>query len=192
MLRVSDRAAVISSAALYATLQPYYVRLYNSNGAAYYSGYNRGAVDLWDSAQGSGNGWFGSGASAIDVLADWWFYFTPNTDRSYGYTISCPLHGFFICYADDGFWDSKEAHVRLDLSAMGYQYNAKPTTSVNVFDYDGQNTNLNSRYDNAPRFRSRLRTDGSTRPRSSPTTNAFERRLSSARNASSSSAGYRT
>jgi len=152
MLRISDRASVISSAALYATLQPYYVRLYNSNGTEYYSGYNPGAVDLWDSAQGSGNGWFGGGASAIDVLADWWFYFNPNANRSYGYTISCPLHGFFICHADDGFWDSKEAHVRLDLSAMGYQYNAKPTTSVNVFDYDGQNMNLNSRYDNAPLF----------------------------------------
>ncbi|HEX3815590.1 MAG TPA: hypothetical protein VHX59_22365 [Mycobacteriales bacterium] len=152
MLRVADRASVVFSAALYASLQPYYVRLYNSNGSVYYSGYNPGAVDLWDDAKGSGNGWFGSGAASIDVLADWWFYFNPREDRSYSYTISCPLHGYFICHADDGFWDSKEAHVRLDVSAMGYQYNAKPTTSVNIFDYDGQNINLNNRYDNAPVF----------------------------------------
>jgi hypothetical protein len=150
VLRTVDREMVVTGASLYASLQPYYVRLYNSSGAVYYSGYNPGAVDLWDSAEGSGNGWFGSGASSIDVLADWWFYFNANADRAYSYTISCPMHGFFICYADDGFWDSKEAHVRLDLSAMGYQYNAKPTTSVNVFDYDAQNININNRYDNAP------------------------------------------
>ena len=152
LLRLADHATVVTRAAFYASLQPYYVRLYNSNGAVYYSGYNPGAVDLWDDAQGAGNGWFGSGAASIDVLADWWYYFRPDADRSYSYTVSCPLHGFFICYADDGFWDSKQAHVRLDLSAMGYQYNAKPTTTVNIFDYDGQNINLNSRYDNAPIF----------------------------------------
>lgn len=152
MLRVADRATVVTRATFYAALQLYYVGLYNSNEAVYYSGYNPGAVDLWDDAQGAGNGWFASGAASIDVLADWWYYFRPDADRSYSYTISYPLHGFFICYADDGFRDSKEAHVRLDLSAMGYQYNAKPTTTINVFDYDGQNVNINSRYDNAPVF----------------------------------------
>jgi hypothetical protein len=149
-IRFSDRAAVVSAAQLYAVLSPYYVRLYNSDGTNYYTSYNPGNVDLWDDAQGSGSGLFGTGAASIDVLADWWFYFYPNTNRWYNYTIAAPMHGFYICYADDGFWDSKEAHVRLDISATGYQYNTKATSSVNLFDYDGQNINLANRYDNNP------------------------------------------
>lgn len=149
---VQDRATALTTAQLYAVLVPYYVRLYNSDGTTYYSGYYPGNVDLWDDAKGSGNGWFGSGAASIDVLADWWYYFNPNTDRWYNYTIVCPMHGFYICYADDGFWDSKEAHVKLDVSAAGYQYTWKPSTNVNLFDYDGQNINLANRYDNSPVF----------------------------------------
>lgn len=149
---VEERAAAVSAAALYAVLVPYYVRLYNSDGTTYYSAYSPGSVDLRDDAQGSGNGWFGSGAASIDVLADWWYYFSPNTDRWYNYTIVAPMHGFYICYADDGFWDSKEAHVKADISATGYQYTWKPTTTTNLFDYDGQNINLANRYDNSPVF----------------------------------------
>src|ERR1700756_1872803 len=44
---VEDRAAAVSAAALYAVLVPYYVRLYNSDGTTYYSGYSPGNVDLW-------------------------------------------------------------------------------------------------------------------------------------------------
>ena len=145
-----DRPANVSASGLYAVLSPYYVRLYNSDGTNYYSSFSPGNVDLWDDAQGSGSGLFGSGSASIDVLADWWYYFTPNTNRWYNYTIVAPMHGFYICYADDGFWDSKEAHVRADISAVGYQYNYKATTSVNLFDYDGQNINLTNRYDTNP------------------------------------------
>jgi hypothetical protein len=88
---VEERAAAVSAAALYAVLVPYYVRLYNSDGTTYYSAYSPGSVDLRDDAQGSGNGWFGSGAASIDVLADWWYYFSPNTDRWYNYTIVAPM-----------------------------------------------------------------------------------------------------
>jgi hypothetical protein len=149
-VRTFDRPASVSADGLYAILAPYYVRLYNSDGTTYYSGYSPGNVDLWDDAQGNGSGLFGSGSASIDVLADWWFSFSPNVNRWYNYTIVAPMHGFYICYADDGFWDSKEAHVRLDMSAVGYQYNYKATSSVNLFDYDGQNINLANRYDNNP------------------------------------------
>lgn len=149
-VRLADRAAVVAAAQLFAVLSPYYVRLYNSDGTTYYTGYNPGSVDLWDDAQGSGSGLFGSGAASIDVLADWWFYFYPNTNRWYNYTIAAPMHGFYICYADDGFWDSKDAHVRADMSATGYQYTTKATTNINLFDYEGQNINLANRYDNGP------------------------------------------
>jgi hypothetical protein len=149
-VRVLDRPASVSAQGLVAVLSPYYVRLYNSDGTNYYSGYSPGNVDLWDDAEGSGSGLFGGEASSIDVLADWWFYFTPNANRWYNYTIVAPMHGFYICHADDGFWDSKEAHVRADLSAVGYQYNYKATSTVNLFDYDGQNINLSNRFDSNP------------------------------------------
>jgi len=63
--RFSDRAAVVTAAQLYAVLSPYYVRLYNSDGTNYYTSYNPGNVDLWDDAQGSGSGIFGTGAASI-------------------------------------------------------------------------------------------------------------------------------
>jgi hypothetical protein len=39
---------------------------------------------------------FGSGSTSIDVLADWWFSFSPNVNRWYNYTIVAPMHGFSI------------------------------------------------------------------------------------------------
>jgi hypothetical protein len=144
----TEQRALFSAAGIYALLSPYYARLYNADGTVYWSGYYPGAVDLWDDAVGSGNGWFGTGAAEITVLADWWFYFYPNVSRWYSYTVSVPYHGFYICYADDGFWDSKEAKLSLDLSATGYQYNYKPSTTVNVLYYAGQNIDISNRYDN--------------------------------------------
>ena len=42
---------------------------------------------------------------------------------------------------------SKEAHARMDLAAVGYQYNYKAGGSTNVFDLDSQNINANDRFD---------------------------------------------
>ena len=58
-------------------------------------------------------------------------------------TIWVPFHKFYILYSDDGFWDSKEAHARIDLSAVGYQYNYKATGGTNVFEMGSQNINVN-------------------------------------------------
>ena len=78
---------------------------------------------------------------------DWWFNYLPTENRNYGHIIYVPFHGFYLLYADDGFWDSKEAHARIDLSAVGYQYNYKAIGSTNVFDIDSQNINVNDRFD---------------------------------------------
>jgi hypothetical protein len=126
---------------------PYYGTLHGSDGSVYWQGYNPGNIDLSDSANGSGSGIFGTGAASFTVYMDWWFTYNAPQNRNYGHTIWVPFHGFYILYSDDGFWDSKEAHARIDLSAVGYQYNYKATGSTNVFDLDSQNINVNDRFD---------------------------------------------
>lgn len=126
---------------------PYYGTLHGSDGTVYWQGYNPGNIKVWDYASGSGSGLFGTGAGAFTAYMDWWFSYRAPQDRNYGHTISVPFHGFYILYSDDGFWDSKEAHTRIDLCAVGYQYNYKETGCTNVFDLDSQNINVNDRFD---------------------------------------------
>jgi len=126
---------------------PYYGTLHGSDGSMYWSGYNPGNIDLDDWASGAGSGIFGTGAGSFTVYMDWWFSYVAPTNRNYAHTIYVPFHGFYILYADDGFWTSKEAHARIDLSAQGYQYNWKANDSTNVFDMDSQNINVNNRFD---------------------------------------------
>ena len=126
---------------------PYYGTLHGSNGTVYWQGYNPGNIDLWDSANGGGSGIFGTGAGSFTAYMDWWFTYNAPQDRNYGHTVWVPFHGFYVLYSDDGFWDSKEAHARIDLSGVGYQYNYKATGGTNVFDLDSQNINANDRFD---------------------------------------------
>jgi hypothetical protein len=126
---------------------PYYGTLHWSDGNVVWQGYNPGNIDLWDSCSGDGWGCLGTGACSGTLVMDWWFTYAAPTDRDYGHTIWVPFHGFYILYSDDGFWDCKDAHARIDLSAVGYQYNYKATGSTNVFDIESQNINTNDRFD---------------------------------------------
>jgi len=126
---------------------PYYGTLHWSDGNVVWQGYNPGSIDLWIASNGGGSGIFGTGASSGTLVMDWWFTYNAPQNRNYGHTIWVPFHGFYILYSDDGFWDSKEAHARIDLSAVGYQYNYKAPGSTNVFDMDSQNINVNDRFD---------------------------------------------
>ncbi|MBI3747361.1 MAG: hypothetical protein HY262_00705, partial [Chloroflexi bacterium] len=126
---------------------PYYGTLHWDNGSVVWQGYYPGNIDLWDACNGSGSGIFGTGACGGSIVMDWWFTYVAPQNRNYGHTIWVPFHGFYIIYADDGFWDSKEAHARIDLSAVGYQYNYKAGGGTNVFDMDSQNINVNDRFD---------------------------------------------
>src|SRR5262245_20129305 len=113
-------------------LTPYYATLHGSDGSVDWQGYNPGNFDLWDSASGAGSSLFGTGAGSFTVYLDWWFAFTADNSRFYDHNIYVPFDGFYVLYSDDGFWDSKEAHARIDISAQGFQYHWKPQTSSNV------------------------------------------------------------
>ena len=126
---------------------PYYGTLHGSDGSVYWQGYNPGNINLWDRVTGSGSGLFGTGARSFTVYMDWWFTYAAPENRNYSHTIWVPFHGFYILRADDGFWTSKEARARIDLSAVGYQYNYKAGSSTNVFDMGSQNINANDRFD---------------------------------------------
>lgn len=126
---------------------PYYGTLHWSDGTVVWQGYNPGNIDLWVTCNGSGSGLFGTGACSGTLIMDWWFTYNAPTNRNYAHTIYVPFHGFYIIYADDGFWTSKDARARIDLSAVGYQYNYKPTGTTNVFDMGGDNINVNDRFD---------------------------------------------
>jgi hypothetical protein len=126
---------------------PYYGTLHWSDGTVVWQGYNPGNIDLWDVCNGSGSGLFGTGSCSGTLVMDWWFTYNAPQNRNYAHTIWVPFHGFYILYADDGFWDSKETHARIDISAVGYQYNYKATGSANVFDLGSSNINVNDRFD---------------------------------------------
>lgn len=102
---------------------PYYGTLHWSDGTVVWQGYYPGTIDLWISCNGSGSGIFGTGACEGTLVMDWWFTYLAPANRYYGHTIWVPYHGFYIISADDGFWDSKYASARIDLAAVGYQYN---------------------------------------------------------------------
>jgi hypothetical protein len=128
-------------------ITPYYATFHGSDGSVYWQGYNPGNFDEDDWASGAGSGIFGTGAGSFTTYIDWWFNFHPVDTKFYGHNIYVPYYGFYILYADDGFWDSKEAAARIDLSARGYQYGYKPSASNNLFNTDSQNINVNDRFD---------------------------------------------
>lgn len=128
-------------------ITPYYATFHGSDGSVYWQGYNPGNFDEDDRASGAGSGLFGTGVGSFTTYIDWWFNFHPVDTKFYGHNIYVPYFGFYIIYADDGFWDSKEAAARIDLSARGYQYGYKPQSSNNLFNTDSQNINVNDRFD---------------------------------------------
>jgi len=129
------------------TLFPYYLTLYNSNGGVIWQGPNPGRATLSTDCQGSGSGIFGTGACSGTVRAEWWYYHSTSTSRWYSYTMNAPFAGFYIDYSDDGFWDSKEARISLDVSIIGYQYGYKSNSNANLLYYDSQNIDVNNRFD---------------------------------------------
>lgn len=139
------KLAINTFAAAWVT--PYYATLHGSDGSIYWQGYNPGTFTLSDWASGAGLGLFGTGAASFTVFLDWWFVFSTDVSRFYSQSIFIPYDGYYIDYADQGWFTSKEARVSVDQYAMGFQYNGKPTTSINLLSVDSSNVNVNDRFD---------------------------------------------
>lgn len=128
-------------------LSPYYGKVYGSDGSVYWEGNNPGNLNISDWASGSGSGIGGSGAGSFTAYIDWWFFFRPDANRFYAFDCYVPYHGFYIVRADDAWYNSKEAKVRIDLNTVAYQYNYKPDANTNVLDIHNDNINVNDRFD---------------------------------------------
>ncbi|HEX7984406.1 MAG TPA: hypothetical protein VF616_12890 [Duganella sp.] len=126
---------------------PYYGVLHWSDGTVVWEGYNPGNIDLWDWAEGAGTGNGGTGAASRTLIMDWWFTYIPTTSGYYNHSISVPYHGFYIVRAFDDWLTSKEAQARIDLSAVGYQYGYKATSSINLLNVRGTYINTSGRFD---------------------------------------------
>jgi hypothetical protein len=125
---------------------PYYGDGFNQDGSPF-NGYNPGRFYPLAQASGSGTGIFGTGASAMTVVCDWWFVFYPDVNRNYSQEIYVPFRGFYIVRSDDGIFTSKKAEVNINLSAQGYQYNWKPKETTNVLHVSDDNIDVNERFD---------------------------------------------
>lgn len=128
-------------------LSPYYGTLHGSDGSVYWQGYNPGDIDAWVSSSGSGSGILGTGAASFTVYMDWWFTFRAPESRNYSHQSYIPYNGFYIVRSDDGWFTSKEAKVRIDITSRGYQYNWKPASTNNVLDVRDDNIDVNDRFD---------------------------------------------
>ncbi|MBG6189801.1 hypothetical protein IWX64_000728 [Arthrobacter sp. CAN_A212] len=141
------RGSLAAEASAVGWVYPYYGTLHGSNGAVYWQGYNPGTIDASTFASGAGSGLFGTGAGSFTVYMDWWFTYLAPLNRNYSHTVYVPFNGFHIVRADDGFWDSKEAKVKIDLTTIGYQYNYKASATTNVLSISDDNININDRFD---------------------------------------------
>lgn len=140
-------ALAISPAAFSGWLTPYHATIHGSDGQIDWQGYNPGNLNVSAWARGSGSGIAGTGAASFHAYVDWWFSFRPDAARFYAQRVHVPFSGFYITRANDGFFNSKRARTRINLSARGYQYNWKGTTSTNRLNVDDDNVNVNRRFD---------------------------------------------
>jgi len=106
-----------------------------------------GCKDYWNSASGGGWGCLGSGVGEIQTWVDFGFWFYPTQNRFYSVQPHFLFRGFYIVYADDGFWDCKNARTVLSVWTNCWQYNWKGWNHVDVLNVGGDNINVNNRFD---------------------------------------------
>jgi hypothetical protein len=85
-------------------------------------GDNVGNVNPYAWARGAGSGLGAIGYFDPYLVVERWYAFRPETTASYDFDIQMAYHGFYVVYADDGVWDSKEAWVKINGYIQAYQY----------------------------------------------------------------------
>ena len=107
-----------------------------------------GCKDYSNWASGGGWGCLGSGVGEVQSWVDFGFWFRPTVNRFYSVMPHFKLRGFSIVQANDGFWDCKNASVKLSCWTNAWQYNNwKGWSNVDVYSKGGDNINTNERVD---------------------------------------------
>lgn len=108
---------------------------------------NPTSIRVHAKAAGDGSGICGTGEDSGNAAVDWLWHFRPVKTGYNDFQISIPLNGFYVVYADDGWSDSKEASISIDLWVEAEQYNWKAGTQTNLISIDSQNIDVNDRFD---------------------------------------------
>jgi hypothetical protein len=145
----ADALTIRAEPNLTAWLQPNFVIVYALGGHEFES--HRApppvpSVGVVTELEGLGTGVFDT-VIPTERFVDWWFDFTVDTRRSYDFWITAELDGYWYVYADDGAWDSKNAHVRIDATAKAFPKPYFPSVSRNLLNNGGDNINQGDRGD---------------------------------------------
>lgn len=98
--------------------------------------------------KGSGFGW--------DAKADQYphhatvvieYEFVPDQTALWMFRSEVDFHGFYIVRADDDWWNSKEARVKIRASVKAYQYFFGAEAKYNVFSVEDDNINVATLFD---------------------------------------------
>ncbi len=99
----------------------------------------------------SGNGFLGIEAEAVGVNAHRTivleYPFVPTTTGLWTIFAGIDFHGFFILYADDQAWNSREASIKLKVSISAAQYFPGPENTQTVLDVGDDNINTSQLFD---------------------------------------------
>lgn len=99
----------------------------------------------------TGNGLIGIEAEAVGANAHRTivleYTFVPTKTGLWTIFAGIDFHGFFILYADDQAWNSREASVKLKVSISGSQYFLGPENTQTVLDVGDDNINTSQLFD---------------------------------------------
>lgn len=106
-----------------------------------------GCKNYYNWARGAGSGIAGSGVGRIQSWIDFGFWFRPPTSRFYSIRPCFRLRGYYIVKANDKWYNSKYARVKITTWVNVYQYNWKGWNSETILNVGDDNINVNKRFD---------------------------------------------
>lgn len=106
-----------------------------------------GCKDKYVWAKGAGSGIAGTGVGKIQAWVDFGFWFKPSTSRFYSIRPHFRFRGFYIVKANDKWYNSKFARVKVSAWTNVYQYNWKGWNNIDVLNVGDDNINVNRRFD---------------------------------------------
>ena len=104
-------------------------------------------------AKDRGAGFFGIEATAANPaitnpVAVVEYSFIPNATGTWSFMSGLEFHGFYRVFADDSWWNSREARVQLDVSITAGQYFVGAGNKQTVLKIENDNINTYGFYDN--------------------------------------------